>query len=159
MTLTPTPTFYIDMDGVLADFNAEPNAVTRFAHERGFFARLKPLPQNLKAVRDAFAHDVNLFILSASPNSHADGDKLKWLARHFPEFPTDRVILMRNGENKADFMRTQSGILLDDYPKNCREWVLRNAGENRAVRIKQDGDIATAMQAVKVLPDIMLNMA
>ena len=151
------PTYYVDMDGVLADFMAEPNAVERFAHERGFFARLKPLTKNLQAVRNAYAHGETLFILSASPNEQADQDKLKWLSRYFPEFPADRVILMRNGQNKADFMRTDSGVLLDDYGKNCLEWCSRNCGNNRAVKIKQDGDVAIAIKAVKVLKTILIN--
>ena len=31
---------YCDMDGVIADFNNEPNAVERFATEKGFFKKL-----------------------------------------------------------------------------------------------------------------------
>lgn len=151
------PTFYCDMDGVLADFMSAPDALNRFAHERGFFTTLAPMPQNLKALRDAFAHGENIFILSASPNEQADHDKLKWLARYCPEFPTDRVILMRNGQNKAHFMRTPSGILLDDYGKNLVEWCGHNFGKNRGVKIKQDGDLAIAFQAVRVLKSILIN--
>lgn len=151
------PTFYVDMDGVLADFMGEPNALERFAHERGFFTLLKPFTKNLEAVRNAWAHGAKIFILSASPNEQADQDKIKWLARHFPELPTERVILMRNGQNKADYMKTESGILLDDYGKNCVQWCARNFGHNRAVKIKQDGDIATALQAVRVLKTILIN--
>ena len=151
------PTFYVDMDGVLADFMGAPNALARFEHERGFFNTLKPIPQNLRAVRDAYAHGENIYILSAAPNEQADQDKLLWLARHFPEFPADRVILMRNGQNKADFMRTASGILLDDYGKNCTQWCARNFGKNRAVKIKADGDVAVAFKAVRVLKSILIN--
>ena len=157
MTATAKPTFYCDMDGVLADFSAEPNAVERFAHEKGFFAKLKPLTQNLRALRDAFAHGENIFILSASPNAQADQDKLTWLTRYFPEFPTDRIILMRNGENKADYMRTACGILLDDYGKNLTQWCARNFGKNRGVQIKQDGDVWQAFRAVRVFKSILIN--
>ena len=31
---------YLDMDGVIADFNNEPNALERFATEHGFFRDL-----------------------------------------------------------------------------------------------------------------------
>ena len=37
---------YIDLDGVLADFNSEPDGVLRFAVESGFFKRLKALKKN-----------------------------------------------------------------------------------------------------------------
>ena len=30
---------YFDMDGVLADFNAEPDGVARFRDEKGFFKK------------------------------------------------------------------------------------------------------------------------
>ena len=42
---------YVDMDGVLADFNAEPDGVARFRTEKGFFRNLKPLKKNAKALR------------------------------------------------------------------------------------------------------------
>lgn len=142
------PTFYCDMDGVLADFMAEPNAVARFAHEKGFFAKLKPFAKNLEALRNAWAHGENIYILSASPNEQADADKLKWLAYHFPELPTERVILMRNGQNKAEFMKTPHGVLLDDYGKNITQWLAHNMRHNRAVKIKKDGDIAEAIRAI-----------
>ena len=41
---------------------------------------------------------------------------------------------MRNGQNKADFMKTPDGILLDDYGKNCEQW--RERG-NTAIQIKK----------------------
>ena len=43
---------YCDMDGVLADFNAEINAVERFKKEKGFFKRLKPFERNVNALRE-----------------------------------------------------------------------------------------------------------
>ena len=68
---------YVDMDGVLADFNAEPDGVARFRTEKGFFRNLKPLKKNAKALRKLIADgNYNIYILSASPNAAADGDKL-----------------------------------------------------------------------------------
>ena len=42
---------YCDMDGVLADFNAQENAVERFASEKGFFQKLAPMNANIYALR------------------------------------------------------------------------------------------------------------
>ena len=40
--------------------------------------------------------------------------------------------MCRLGQNKADFMKTKTGILLDDYGKNCSKW--RERG-NVAIKI------------------------
>ena len=74
---------YVDMDGVLADFFAEPNCVERFETEKGFFRRLKPLTNNVATIRKAIADGkYNVYILSASPNARCDNDKRKWLKKY-----------------------------------------------------------------------------
>lgn len=37
---------------------------------------------------------------------------------------------MRVGQNKADFIKTESGVLLDDYGKNCQEWTASGKGKS-----------------------------
>lgn len=149
---------YIDMDGVLADFFGQTEAVARFETERGFFRRLKPLTKNVEAVKKATADGrYNIFILSASPNERCDRDKRLWLIKHLPQVPTENVIIMRNGESKAKYMKTADGILFDDYGKNIQEWVCHNAGVNRAVKIRKDGDVADGLKAILILNDLILN--
>ena len=149
---------YIDMDGVLADFFGETDCVARFEHERGFFRRLKPLTKNVAAVRKATADGrYNVYILSASPNARCDHDKRMWLFQYLPEVQTENIIIMRNGENKAKYMKTADGILFDDYGKNIQEWVCSNVGCNRAVKIRKDGDVADGLLAVLVMNDLILN--
>lgn len=124
---------YVDMDGVIADFNNEPNALERFTNEKGFFKSLKVM--NKWAFEMLMNNkEINLFILSASPNKQADKDKLAFLKFHFPKLKRKQIIFCRNGQNKADFMKTKKGILLDDYGKNCNQW--RERG-NTAIQIKK----------------------
>ena len=73
------PPIYCDMDGVLADFNAEPRALERFAVEPNFFADLKPITTNVNAIKQLIADGYKVRILSASPNKAADKGKRKWL--------------------------------------------------------------------------------
>ena len=149
---------YFDMDGVLADFDAEPDGKNRFAKERGFFYNLKPMTKNVKAVREAIRKgEIDAYIISASLNDRTDCDKRRWLNRYIPEIDMSHVIQVRIGENKAYHMQTEYGCLFDDYNRNIMEWCLHKLGHNRAVRIKRDGDVADGLKAVRVLKNIVLN--
>lgn len=121
--------YYCDMDGVLADFHAIHNAMERFKTEKGFFTLLPPIYKNLDAIRYLINSGKSVRVITASPNEQADKDKRKWLEIHLPELQKNRIITIRLGENKADYMKTKVGVLFDDWGKNGRDWAEREGNE------------------------------
>ena len=59
--------YYCDMDGVLADFNNEPQALERFEKEKGFFYNLKPIKENIEFIEKNLSEYLYSF-----PNSNPD---------------------------------------------------------------------------------------
>lgn len=139
---------YCDMDGVVADFNAEPNAVARFREERNFFYNLKPIMVNVKAV-EILASNYKVCILSASPNARADRDKIKWLKKYMPFIKKENIIICRNGDKKRDFMISENGILFDDYGKNINEWLEKRG--NLAYKITNELTIMDLIETIKLI--------
>ena len=111
------------MDGVLANFEKENNAKNRYATEKGFFANLEPLSENVEAIKKLLELGYNVKVLSASPNKNADRDKFTWLMKYLPNLTVANVIFCRNGENKAYYAKDiTNALLIDDYSKNLIEW-------------------------------------
>ena len=120
-------TIFCDMDGVIADFNAQPNAINRYATEKGFFANLQPLNENLQALKDLMQKGFNVNILSTSPNKQADRDKFTWLMQHLPNLTIAQIIFTRPDRDKADYIAVNADtLLIDDYTPNLIAW--RNKG-------------------------------
>lgn len=136
---------YCDMDGVLADFNREINGVKRYKKEKGFFLKLRPLELNVNALRRALLiSDYNIYIISASPSRRADKDKIKWLKKYIPELEKDHIIMVRNGKNKVNYMKTKSGLLLDDYWKNIQDWLENDF--NSGYKVEHNGDLIKVLE-------------
>lgn len=126
-------TIYCDMDGVIADFDGQKDAVKRYAIEKGFFKKLKPIQHNLDAVKKIIEMGFNVKILTASPNEQADNDKIAWLKKHFGQID---YIICRVGQVKADFVKDlDRAVLLDDYIVNIDEWRKRGG---QALQVGKD---------------------
>ena len=123
---------YCDMDGVIANFNAEPHALKRFAVEKGFFKTLKPMSKNLQALRVLNQlKGVNVYILSASPNRQADKDKRDRVRGAFKQVSFVRGYSVSTWATSASATRAQFVILRKTRPSwghdtqsNKRGWYL-----------------------------------
>ena len=119
---------FFDMDGVLARFDDEKNAVQRFQREAHFFLGLKPYENTLKEVQALINKGENVYILTASPHKGADMDKREWIRRYLPSLPSSHFIAVRLGAVKVDAVKPLKKaryILYDDYSKNRLEWCAR----------------------------------
>ena len=115
-------TYYFDMDGVLANFHKEPYKYEN-AIDRHWIANLDPFMENIKIVRQLIANGNDVYILSKAASETAKMGKLDWLAKYIPEMQTEKVIVLVGGGRKVDYIRTATGILVDDDMRNIRPWV------------------------------------
>ena len=121
---------FLDLDGTLAKFNSKRNALQRFDKEENFFSSLKPY-KHIEYINSLIKSrkDLEVYIISASPNLNADIDKITWVNEYLSNRDKDHICLCRLGENKAEIIGKKlhrhigkDCILLDDYTKNLQEW-------------------------------------
>ncbi len=116
--------YYVDMDGVIANFHKEPYKYTN-AINREWIANLEPFMENVEIIRNLIRTE-NVYILSKAANEDAKLGKLEWLARYIPELNRNHIIIIVGNGKKVDYIRTENGILIDDDMKNINPW--RKAG-------------------------------
>jgi 5'(3')-deoxyribonucleotidase len=96
--------------------------------------------ENVKIIRDLLANKKSVYILTKAISEEAKQGKLDWLARYIPELDTKRVIVIVGNGKKVDYMRTKTGILIDDDIKNTRPW--EKAG-HKAITLEYKGQTIT----------------
>jgi len=136
---------FLDLDGTLAKFNNKRNALKRFESEKGFFANLKPY-KYIESVNElAKSGNVEVYIISATPNDQADQDKMIWINNFLKDIKKENICFSRIGENKAQIIENKLNItidktciLLDDYTKNLNEWESLNGIGIKRLTTKAD---------------------
>jgi len=113
---------YIDMDGVLVDFDSETKKIDadtlkkyngNFCSIPYFFSKMEPMPGAIDAYRKLF-EKFDTYILSTAPrnNPSAWSDKLQWVRKYLGDEGCERLIIScRKDLNMGDY-------LIDDMTKN-----------------------------------------
>jgi 5'(3')-deoxyribonucleotidase len=108
-------TIFIDMDGVLANFDKAKHNHPDF-EKRGFrpdltldFSKFDPMPGALEAVKDLIEMGHDLFIATTPPWNHPDawGQKRHWVEEHLPQLKRKMFLTHRKDLLIGD-------VLIDD---------------------------------------------
>ena len=114
---------YVDMDGVLVDFNSGVDSLTfqealeyegMYDKMPGIFSRMFPMPGALDAFK-RLSEKYDVYILSTAPwgNASAWSDKYEWVEGNLGSAATKRLILSHNNNlNMGDYLiddRTANG--------------------------------------------------
>ena len=128
-------TVFLDLDGVMADFDAHFHATFGLDHKSladdemwerinahpSYFRDMPPMPGALEFFT-AIA-PLNPIILTACPRTnyaHAARQKREWVREHLGE---DVMVLpVMGGHNKPLFMHRRGDVLIDDFERNADAW-------------------------------------
>jgi 5'(3')-deoxyribonucleotidase len=119
---------FLDMDGTLAKFYANPNYMEKM-FEPNYFATLKPyaIVDTIKEIIKEMPI-VKVMVLSACVDTeYCETEKEIWLDHYLPEIPQENRAFCKVGEDKTELARLLVGkddinILLDDYSVNLEQW-------------------------------------
>ena len=78
--------------------------------------------ENVELVRNLIKNGKSVYILSKAASEDAKFGKIEWLAKYIPELGKKRIIVIVGNGKKVDYMKTKTGILIDDDIKNTRPW-------------------------------------
>lgn len=148
---------YLDLDGVLAGFDAyfpalfgidhrgmADDAMWRQITSHGTYFRDMPVcPGALDFYSDV--RHLNPIILTACPKSdyaRVAVQKREWCREHLSDDVT--VLPVMGGRNKPLFMHREGDVLVDDFAHNCEAWV--KAG---GIAIEHNGDFERTLIEVR----------
>ena len=112
-------TVYLDMDGVLADYDRAAQAhgldPAKAKDQPGFFRDLPEMEGARAAVEGMLDRGVKIVVLSTPPkgrSAEAEAEKKAWLGEHFPELAESALFTQDKGGHGG-----KNDILVDDHPE------------------------------------------
>ena len=131
--------YYFDMDGVISNFHKEPYKYVN-AINREWIANLEPFMDNVQLIRNLIKQGKSVYILSKAASENAKQGKIDWLNKYIPELKLNRIIVIVGSGKKCDYMKTKTGVLIDDDKTNINQWV--KAG-HKGILLKEKGEKVT----------------
>lgn len=116
---------FVDMDGVLVDFEAYANrhGLTPDETKRkpGAYLAMEPMPGAIEGIRKLMEMDVEVWIATKPPTgvALAYSDKVYWILNHLPELKRNIIITHDKG-----LLGDEQDFLVDDRPHkaNCESF-------------------------------------
>ena len=156
---------FIDMDGVLADFERGINEGTGDINqmfEDNFFRNLEPMEEDIAEKIKRLQELTKVKILSKACVERNDkrfanqvADKKHWLMRFAPTVKDEDIIIQSAEESKGSIVKEFPDfhcMLLDDYSLNLVEWELAGGiGIKKAKRYKN-----RSFEQVKSLKELIV---
>jgi 5'(3')-deoxyribonucleotidase len=160
-------TIYLDMDGVVADFDGYAEPIVGFRTPGGVrydqegwelisanprvYSELKEMPEADRLVKETLAlakeHDMAVGFLTAIPRQNdvpwVFHDKINWINSRWSGIP---VFFGPYSHDKHVHCKSPNDILIDDRPSNIDEW--RSAGGKA---ILHEGDVVATLFELRSL--------
>jgi 5'(3')-deoxyribonucleotidase len=105
---------YVDMDGVLVDFESGVNRLNKEEREKyddnfskvpGIFSKMKPFPGAIEALKK-LSEKYDIYILSSPGwgNASAWSDKYEWVNKYLPEMKKKLILSSQKHLNCGDYL-------------------------------------------------------